>query len=178
MAQQRALHSFTMAKKTRGGKKAKKAAKVLDPLPGPELLRPVRTYSEDNAPPLLDGLGREVRPSSFVAPPVDDNSDAGDDDDGSLHSAVPAEFLFGLEDGPDIDELNALVRAEENSDDAKEGSSYTEEQEEEPKPDDPDGNDTSNTESEMTRSETDLEGYDIASIESSWSADSKVKEDW
>ncbi|OQV25145.1 hypothetical protein BV898_00835 [Hypsibius exemplaris] len=146
------------------GKKAIKAPKVLEPLPGPELLHPVLTYSEDSPAAPRDAFGRDLTVTTSFETPPEEESEVGDvDDDGSLHDSIPPEFRFRFEDPPDIDELNALIRAEENSDDAKSDSSFTDQEEEAKAEDDPTV-DSGETASEVTGSDTDLEGYDIADL--------------
>ncbi|XP_055341192.1 uncharacterized protein LOC129590161 [Paramacrobiotus metropolitanus] len=128
------------------GKKGKKERGIaLDPLPGPELLRPVFRYSEDDVIQFGQNVGN-FRPPQAEDEPPDEKSSLGD---------IPAELIFDLEEQPSVDALNAFTLAEENSDDVESLSSATENLDEAVASDL--SIDSAQTESESTSSDSDNE---------------------
>lgn len=149
-----------MARKKGGKSTKKKTPKLLDPLPGPELLRPVLTYSEDD-PALQPGPTKTgSHYNAFQPPPPEEDEEPGD---GSSLGNVPPDLIFDLENRPDFDELHALKLAEDNGDDIRTPSSATEDFYETP-PKSELSVGSAETQSESTGSDTDLEGYDIHEI--------------
>ncbi|GAV04225.1 hypothetical protein RvY_14537 [Ramazzottius varieornatus] len=149
----------------KGGKSLKKE---LDPLPGPSLLHLVAKYSKDDPNLPRNDNGLLPNAGDFERPPFDDDSEEADD--GSLQENIPPELILDFGDRLDIDKYEALISAEEDSDDGRSLSSLTEDLEEEVKGEPADGNESGATESESTGGETDLEGYDVPEWTSSESS--------